>query len=209
MRRGRAAGHGGAPPEGAVLELLASGLLGYLLGSLPVAYLVARAKRLDVFTVGTGNPGAANVFRAVGRTAGLLVFAGDALKGAAAVLAAWALGVEPPVWRVAAGAAAVVGHWYPVFLRFRGGAGLATVIGVGVGVLPLAALAGAVPGVLVLARFHSTGHAAGVGVAVFFAVGAALGHLPSAAAVTALAVVVLLFSKFVAHRRSLPRPSRP
>ncbi|MSQ33189.1 MAG: hypothetical protein EXR60_02030 [Dehalococcoidia bacterium] len=112
--------------------LLASLLLGYALGSVPVVYLLARAWGVDICSVGTGNPGAANVYRAVGRVPGVLVFLADAMKGAGAVLLARALGVAPELV-VLAGAAAVVGHWYPLALRFRGGAGLATALGRGPG----------------------------------------------------------------------------
>ena len=131
--------------------LAASIAAGYLLGSVPFAYLAARAAGVNILEVGTRNAGAANVFRSVDRRLGAVVFVADVLKGAAAVAAARAMGV-PAEMAAIAGAAAVVGHWGPVFLRFRGGAGLATSCGaavslslvpgavalaVGIGVLPL------------------------------------------------------------------------
>ncbi len=167
-----------------------------------MAYLVAKARGVDIFNVGTRNPGAANTFRSIGRSAGVLVFALDAAKGVAAVFVAAALGVAPLELRVAAGAAAVLGHWYPVFLRFRGGAGLAPSLGVGFGVLPLAALIGFVPGVLTLVRFRSTGDAAGVGFALFLIAGVLMGQWRTALAVTLLAVLVMVFSRLVHARRS-------
>ena len=100
------------------------------MGSVPIAYLVARSRGVDVFQVGTGNPGAANVFRMVGRGAGVAVVLGDAGKSVIPVAVAQWAGAS---WWVAlaVGVTAMAGHWYPVFLRFRGGAGLAPSIGAG------------------------------------------------------------------------------
>ena len=112
---------------------------GYLLGSVPAAYLIARAAGANVYEVGTRNPGAANTFREVGRAAGAAVFGADVLKGALPVIAGRLL--DAPLPAIAAGAAAaLLGHWLPVFMRFRGGAGLATAIGSGVALVPLLAL---------------------------------------------------------------------
>ncbi|MBI4200841.1 MAG: glycerol-3-phosphate acyltransferase [Chloroflexi bacterium] len=160
-------------------------ILGYLLGSVPFAYLVARAWRVDIFAVGTRNPGAANVFRAVSRRAGVLVLLGDAAKSALPVVVAKWADVSPWV-ALAAGVAAMVGHWYPLFLRFRGGAGLATAIGVGYGMMPLPALAGTVPGLVVLYFLRSTGPAAGVGFLVFFLAAILLDQEVSVAVAVAL-----------------------
>ena len=95
-----------------------------------MAYLVARFRGFDIFEVGTRNPGATNVFRVVSRSLGTLVLVLDALKGLLSVVMANILGVIPEAMSVA-GAAAVVGYWYPVSLRFKGGAGLATAVGAG------------------------------------------------------------------------------
>ena len=112
-------------------RLAGSVAAGYLLGSVPFAYLAARAAGVDIFRVGTGNPGASNIFRNVSRRYGAFVFLADILKGVGAVLIARAMGVPAEMASIA-GAAAVAGHWYPVFLRFRGGAGLATAAGAAV-----------------------------------------------------------------------------
>ena len=136
--------------------------LGYVLGSAPVAYLVVRLRGVDVFGVGTGNPGAANVFRVVSRPLGTLVLLLDALKGLLAVVMANILGVIPEAMAVA-GAAAVVGHWHPVFLRFKGGAGLATAIGAGIGLAPVPGLIALLLGFLTLLIIRNTGYAAVVG----------------------------------------------
>jgi len=103
----------------------------YLLGSLPFAVLVSRALgRADPRTYGSGNPGATNVLRGAGRVAAALTLVGDAGKGALAVwLARW-VGSGDETLAIACGAAAFVGHVFPVFLRFRGGKGVATFLGV-------------------------------------------------------------------------------
>ena len=110
---------------------------GYLAGSLPTAYIVTRAaKGFDIRTVGSGNAGAVNVYRQVGPWAGILVLNLDALKGAAVILAIRAAGL--PDHSLFAGAlAAVVGHNWPVFLGFRGGKGVAVILGISLAVLPV------------------------------------------------------------------------
>ena len=96
----------------------------YLLGTFPSAVLVARANGIDIRTVGSGNPGASNVTRMLGWRRGLWVFVLDAAKGAAAAGIGLAAGGRPAGYVL--GAAAVIGHVFPVWTRFRGGKGVAT-----------------------------------------------------------------------------------
>jgi glycerol-3-phosphate acyltransferase PlsY len=105
-------------------------IIGYLLGSIPFAYIIARLKKgVDIREVGGGNVGALNTYREIGPLYGLGVLASDIIKGALSVwVAAW-LGLELE-WICVAGFAAVVGHNWPIFIKFRGGMGAATVIGV-------------------------------------------------------------------------------
>ena len=111
-------------------------LLGYLIGSLPIGYLVTQGTRgVDLRRVGSGNVGAANVYRTSGLGVAIAVMLADAGKGAAAVL----LG-GGGVGSVVAGVAAVTGHVYPVWLGFRGGKGVATACGVFSILTPLATL---------------------------------------------------------------------
>ena len=114
--------------------------LGYLAGSIPFAFLIPKCfAGVDVRNVGSGNIGAANVFRATRPLLGLAVFGLDVFKGFAIVLLATRLGMDDPT-RTAAGVATIMGHIYPVWLRFRGGKGVATAGGV-FGVLsPIASL---------------------------------------------------------------------
>jgi acyl phosphate:glycerol-3-phosphate acyltransferase len=130
------------------LLLLVSAVVGYLLGSIPCGYLVARWHGVDIFTVGSRSPGATNVKRSIGKGAGNLVFALDFLKGF--IGAAWVRLLLSPVensgvWFGLTGmAAAVLGHCFSVFLKFRGGKGVATSLGGAIALMPWAALAGIV-----------------------------------------------------------------
>lgn len=190
--------------------------LGYLLGSIPTAYLMARAWGQDAFALGTRNPGAANVFRTVGRVPGAFALLGDAGKGVLAVVAADLLGVDG-AWRVLAGAAAVLGHLHSVFLGFRGGGGLATTLGVTLAVLPLSTLVGAVPGFLALARTHNTGWSAGLGLAVAmglaivfdYSVGTVLAILLLGAAIMVRANALDWFAARRRRTEQAPQPTEP
>jgi glycerol-3-phosphate acyltransferase PlsY len=105
-------------------------VIAYLLGSIPSAYLIARLVRgVDIRKVGGGNVGAVNTMREIGPLPGLGVFFTDMAKGALAVLIAQWLGLHL-YWAFAAGFVAVAGHNWPVWLKFRGGQGLATTMGV-------------------------------------------------------------------------------
>lgn len=119
-------------------------VLAYLLGSIPFGYLIVRLKGGgDVRETGSGGTGATNVTRRAGRGAGLLTLALDALKGAAAVVVARYFLTEDfsvSWWVVVAALAAVLGHVFPVWLRFRGGKGVATGLGVFLSLAPLAVL---------------------------------------------------------------------
>ncbi|HUP30488.1 MAG TPA: glycerol-3-phosphate 1-O-acyltransferase PlsY [Usitatibacter sp.] len=112
------------------MTALLCALGGYLAGSIPFAILVSRALKLpDPRTYGSGNIGATNVLRSGNRVAALLTVLGDAGKGWAAVLAARALGVSEEMVALV-GFAAFMGHVFPVWLRFKGGKGVATAAGV-------------------------------------------------------------------------------
>jgi glycerol-3-phosphate acyltransferase PlsY len=119
-----------------ILNVAIAITIGYLLGSLPSAYIAGRlVKGIDIRKVGGCNMGALNTLREVGPLPGLAVLVADIGKGALAVLIASWLGL-PLLWILAAGFAAVVGHNWPVFLRFSGGKGAATTIGVMLALTP-------------------------------------------------------------------------
>jgi glycerol-3-phosphate acyltransferase PlsY len=105
-------------------------VIGYLLGSIPFAYIAARlVRKVDIRKVGGGNVGTLNTMREIGPLPGLGVLLADMAKGALAVLIAQWLGLHL-YWAFAAGFLVVVGHNWPVWLKFRGGQGLATTMGV-------------------------------------------------------------------------------
>ncbi|HEX6491293.1 MAG TPA: glycerol-3-phosphate 1-O-acyltransferase PlsY [Gaiellaceae bacterium] len=127
---------------------------GYLAGSLPFGYWLVRALRnVDIRTVGSGNIGATNVWRTFGPSLGVPVVLLDTLKGFAPALVGTLL--AGPLWGVLAGAAAMLGHSRPLFLRFeRGGKMVATCGGAFLGVAPLVGGAGALVWILVFAAFR-------------------------------------------------------
>ncbi|MDH4299195.1 MAG: glycerol-3-phosphate acyltransferase [Dehalococcoidia bacterium] len=115
-------------------------IIGYLLGSIPTAYIVSRVRTgIDIRTIGSGNMGGANVMREIGTREGVFVGLFDIAKGAGAILIAQGLNVSE-LWIFGAGFAAVVGHSFPVFAGFRGGRGSATIIGIFLVLAPMATL---------------------------------------------------------------------
>jgi glycerol-3-phosphate acyltransferase PlsY len=123
-------------------------VIAYFLGSTPSGYLAGKARGVDVRTMGSGNIGATNAFRVLGRTAGIAVLTADALKGFVAtrftpLLALHifaASGARRENLAVAAGVAAILGHNYTCWLRFKGGKGIATSAGVVLAWVPAACL---------------------------------------------------------------------
>jgi glycerol-3-phosphate acyltransferase PlsY len=101
--------------------------IAYVLGSIDFGVIVPRLMGIDIYEAGSGNPGASNVMRTIGKKAGAAVMFGDAAKGAlAAYVGSWLVGDVIGFW---CGLAAVTGHVFPVWHRFRGGRGVATAIG--------------------------------------------------------------------------------
>ena len=111
-------------------------VVGYLLGALPLAVQISRRLGIDIFSVGTGMTGAANVLRSVGKAPGLFVLLGDMGKGALAVIVAGYMGVEGP-WLLVPLGAVIAGQWRSVFSGFRGGDGLATLGGGTIALFPV------------------------------------------------------------------------
>jgi glycerol-3-phosphate acyltransferase PlsY len=136
-------------------------LFGYAVGSVPFAYLLARKAGIDVRVAGSGNVGAANVLRTTGTHLGVMVMTLDICKGALTVLAAHQ-SAESINAMAAAGAAAVVGHIYPIWLRFHGGKGVAVAAGVFSVLAPLASMTAALVFLLIvwLSRVVSLGSVA-------------------------------------------------
>jgi glycerol-3-phosphate acyltransferase PlsY len=123
------------------LEVIAWMLGAYLLAGIPVGLLIGRARGVDLREVGSGNIGATNAVRAMGRRWGLLVFALDVAKAALPVALASTRFDDPTAIALIA-LAAILGHVFPIYLRFRGGKGVACALGVFLVLAPKAALVG-------------------------------------------------------------------
>ena len=183
-------------------------VLAYLIGSVPFAVVVSKLMGLqDPRSYGSGNPGATNVLRTGNKTAALLTLLGDAAKGWFGVWLAERLapGIGPGALAAVA-VAAFLGHLYPVFLRFKGGKGVATALGVLLAIQPGLALAAAATW-LILAVFFRYSSLASL-VAAFFApvyyvFGSGLAWRAEPALGVALAVIGLLL--FYRHRANIGR----
>ena len=176
-------------------------ILGYLIGAVPFALLLTRRVRgTDLRRVGSGNVGAANALRAASVPVGLGVMALDVGKGSAVVLLARVLGASDAAL-AATGVAAVVGHVYPVWLRFRGGKGVATACGVFALLAPGPTLLAAIAftGVVWLTRYVSLGSMVA---AVVLAAAVAIGGAPLPVVVAAVAAATLVLHR---HRRNMVR----
>ena len=114
-------------------------IMAYLLGSVPSGYVLGRSVGVDVRKAGSGNVGATNVARVVGKTQGVLTLVADAAKGFIPVFAVLQLDLSLPVTMLV-GVAAFLGHLYPIFLLFKGGKGVATALGVFLAYAPLVTL---------------------------------------------------------------------
>ena len=117
--------------------------LSYLIGSIPTAFIFAKLiKGIDIRTVGSGNIGATNIYRVVGKGPGFLVLLLDILKGAIPVFfipfifSADKVGIDPDLYRILLGASVIAGHVWTIFLRFKGGKGVATTTGVALVIAP-------------------------------------------------------------------------
>lgn len=194
---------------------VAAAVIGYVLGSLPFGYIVARAYGVNIFKEGSGNPGATNVKRVLGerfgprgKRAGNLVFALDAVKGALA--AAWPLfssleTVEARLLGLVGVIAAVIGHSFSVFTKFKGGKGVATAAGGLVVLMPVSCLVGAAVWVITFltTRYVSLGSvlaAIAVPAASWFRFYHGKTQLPFSVVATALGLFVI-----IRHRANIKR----
>jgi len=176
--------------------------VGYLCGSIPFGVIVTSLiAGKDVRAEGSGNIGATNVARVAGQKLGALVLLLDAAKGSLPVLLGLRLAPLDPLLQVAIGGAAFLGHVFPVWLKFKGGKGVATALGVLLVLLPFSALLGFVTWLLVLAttRISSVGSLLGALLAVIssFFMGRPLEY--------SLLGVGLLLAMLWTHRGNLER----
>lgn len=179
---------------------LAGLVAAYLIGAIPVGVLVARlAGGVDIRRHGSGNIGATNVLRTLGPAAGVITLLGDILKGYLATAAAGALGGE--AWLGAGAAAAVMGNCWPVFLRFRGGKGVATGLGAFLRAAPLAVLPAALVWVLVVALTRYVSLASILACVGFVVAAWALGAARPVVAGAALVALIIVWR----HQQNIQR----
>jgi len=175
----------------------------FALGSIPTGVIVARARGVDLRKVGSGNIGATNVGRALGKGWAIFVLVVDAAKGYAptALAARWA----PPLGVAAVALAAVVGHMFSVFLKGRGGKGVATSLGAALALAPIAALCSAGAYLLLYAAFRISSLGSLVGVAGFPLFLYLTGDRERAHYLFAVAMAVLVIARHKENIRRLVR----
>ena len=174
--------------------------LGYLAGSVPVAFVAARSRGIDLRHSGSRNLGATNVLRTAGVVPAIAVLLGDAAKGALAVIVADALFNDLAAASVA-GVAAVIGHIFPAWLRFRGGKGVATAAGVFAVLAPMATVAAILAFVftVIVTRFVSAGS---IVAAIVLPLAAAARPSPAPVVAASIGAAFLIISR---HRGNLGR----
>jgi len=172
----------------------------YLLGSVPTGLLLARAFGVNIRETGSGNIGATNVYRTMGRKIGILTLVGDCLKGLIPVLVARWLGL-PDLWVAAIGLAAFLGHVYTIFLGFKGGKGVATALGVFLGAAPLSLLGGLTVFALVLYRWRYVSAASIAAAAVIPVAVAFVTRQPELIAMSCAIAAIVIFR----HRENIAR----
>jgi glycerol-3-phosphate acyltransferase PlsY len=172
----------------------------YLIGTFPSAVLVAKANGVDIRAVGSGNPGASNVTRTLGWRRGLWVFLLDGAKGALCAAAGLVVGGRPAGY--ALGAAAIVGHVFPIWERFRGGKGVATGAGVFFVLSPLVSLA-LIPVWAIVLRVTKKASAASLAIVVLIPVGVAITRQTVWEVVATLGLCALVMARHVGNIKRL------
>jgi acyl phosphate:glycerol-3-phosphate acyltransferase len=180
-------------------------VVAYLLGSIPFGVIVARARGVDLRQVGSGNIGATNAARALGKGLGAVVLLLDALKGFAPVLAARLLLARAPYGECLVATTALLaflGHLFPVFLGFRGGKGVATALGVFLALSPLAALGSVVVFAVVFALTRTSSLGSLTAAAAFVPL---IYFLSARSRVLTALAVLLVVGIVVSHRENIGR----
>lgn len=178
----------------------------YLLGSVAVGVLVARAAGLDIRKIGTGNPGAANIWREAGAKFGIAVFLLDIAKGVAVTVPLYALDIPRWVALVAVGAF-LLGQFFPIFFKFKGGTGMAAMLGTTAGLMPWGAAAGAPAAIIVMAVTRNTGWSGAVFLFLVMVVGGVV-HRDGMALLAIWSGSAAVFIKGALQYRKTPPPQQ-
>jgi len=141
-----------------MLHIVVLALLAYLVGSIPIGFMIGKARGVDLRTIGSGNIGATNVYRAFGFRLAIFVFMLDVSKGfvgAAVLPAIWTPDALSITWvRIICGIAAIAGSIASIFMKFKGGKGVATVVGVFLALEPLSTIIGLVIWTMLFVRYR-------------------------------------------------------
>ena len=129
--------------------------IGYIFGSIPTGYLISKKQGVNIFKTGNGNPGTANIYSNVGRFYGHIVFTSDILKGVLPVILVQYIGVHTVIL-ILVSLSTLCGHWFPIFLKFKGDIGLATAIGSILGLAFIPCLISSLPAISALYIFKKT-----------------------------------------------------
>jgi len=183
------------------LSIILLTLIAYLIGSIPFGLLIAKTKGIDIREQGSGNIGATNVLRCLGKPLGITCFVLDVLKGFLPAFVFPTLGNCAPEFGILFGAAAILGHNFPVFLKFKGGKGVATSAGVLLGVAPLAVGIGILSWALV---FMLSGYVS-LGSIVAALIVILTGWIGGYGLVTAIALTLLGALAIYRHRANIKR----
>lgn len=190
------------------MEILIPLAVAYLVGSIDFGVIIPKLLGVDIYSVGSGNPGTSNVMRSLGKGPAALVLLGDGAKGAAAAgLGAWWAGsvsstVAPDTLAVACAFAAVLGHIAPIWHRFRGGKGVATAIGAAVYLAPVFGLVLAILWLVVTLVFK-VASAASLGAMVLYVPGLAISGYRGWALIWAAVIALLVIARHVENIKRL------
>jgi len=190
------------------LTILGLMLVGYLVGSIPFSFLVAKTKGIDLRKVGSGNTGASNVWRAAGFRYFVVALVLDIFKGWLPTFLAHTVAGVPAMATIAVGLCAVLGHVYPVFMRFRGGKAVATTGGVILGFAPILTLTAAIVWTIVYKLSGYPSVASMVDVVVIALLGTAMAFFGALDPIYAAFIWVAVVYVFYLHRANIQRLMR-
>ena len=186
-----------------LLFILALSLAAYLIGSIPFGLLIAKTKGVDIRTQGSGNIGATNVLRCLGKPLGITCFVLDVLKGYLPAAFFPILGKIDPAFGILFGIVAILGHNFPIFLNFKGGKGVATSAGVLIGIAPLAVGIGILTWAIL---FFTTGYVSlGSIIAALAVIITGWVHINHYGLATAIALTLLGSLTIYRHRSNIQR----
>lgn len=180
-------------------------LAGYLIGSIPFSFLVAKTKGVDLRKVGSGNTGASNVWRAINFRYFAVALILDIFKGWLPTFLAHSIFNVPAMWVVVVGLGAVLGHVYPIFMRFKGGKAVATTGGVILGFAPILTLTAAVVWTIVYKVSKYPSVASMVDVVVIAIAGTVMAYFNQLDPIYAAFIWVAVVYVFYLHRANIQR----